>query len=93
MLDWCPQTDVPVCRIGGPEFKCMVSGVMQDDCKCVQPLYPCNQMDPKKYPGGRVHNCNGHGTPIEGGMHGCDCHTGWGGPCCTEEVGGHLKKK
>ena len=31
---------------------------MRNDCTCVQPLYPCNQMDPEVYPGGRVHNCN-----------------------------------
>ena len=85
MLDWCPQTDVPVCRIGGPEFKCIVSGVERDDCKCVQPLFPCKMQDPEIHPGGVVSNCNGHGTPIDGGMHGCHCDEGWEGPCCTEQ--------
>lgn len=59
MLEWCaPQDDVPVCRIGGPDFVCSVGGQMRNDCTCVQPLYPCNQMDPEVYPGGIVHNCN-----------------------------------
>ena len=59
MLEWCaPQDDVPVCRIGGPDFVCNVGGQMRNDCTCVQPLYPCNQMDPEVYPGGIVHNCN-----------------------------------
>ena len=46
-LEHCPApvdlegNPIPVCRIGGPEFICTVSGELRNDCTCVPPLYPC----------------------------------------------------